>query len=265
MSEFLVRFYFCFSGNIPTWNSLSHFISTLLEEIFLLGISFSKEALSAPTWSLCTLHCSVTRLLSTLSPPGQEEPEQEQQEDGDDEDDAEHDVDGHAGGGDRGGAGGGDQVRAVQVANQHRLQEAETLAPVLVALQHQLQVDLGGLRGLQCVGFRTLAGCVRMETLQSARLCSEVEICALCQKVQDDSCCLPLCCGGGWTMVIVAVLMFDLLLLLLLVQLHLDRGLVQLVELVRQVDVLQDVLVHRDQLVRVVRLLPEHLQVFIFS
>ena len=62
-------------------------------------------------------------------------------------------------------------------------------------------------------------------------------------------------------MVIVAVLMFDLL-LLLLVQLHLDRGLVQLVELVRQVDVLQDVLVHRDQLVRVVRLLPEHLQVF---
>ena len=65
-------------------------------------------------------------------------------------------------------------------------------------------------------------------------------------------------------MVIVAVLMFDLL-LLLLVQLHLDRGLVQLVELVRQVDVLQDVLVHRDQLVRVVRLLPEHLQVFIFS
>ena len=64
-------------------------------------------------------------------------------------------------------------------------------------------------------------------------------------------------------MVIVAVLMIDLL--LLLVQLHLDRGLVQLVELVRQVDVLQDVLVHRDQLVRVVRLLPEHLQVFIFS
>ena len=62
-------------------------------------------------------------------------------------------------------------------------------------------------------------------------------------------------------MVIVAVLMFDLP-LLLLVQLHLDRGLVQLVELVRQVDVLQDVLVHRDQLVRVVRLLPEHLQVF---
>ena len=61
-------------------------------------------------------------------------------------------------------------------------------------------------------------------------------------------------------MVIVAVLMIDLL--LLLVQLHLDRGLVQLVELVRQVDVLQDVLVHRDQLVRVVRLLPEHLQVF---
>ena len=240
---------------------MSHFISTLLEEIFLLGISFSKEALSAPTWSLCTLHCSVARLLSPLSPPGQEEPKQEQQEDGEDEDDAGHDVDGHAGGGDRGGAGGGDQVRAVQVADQHRLQEAETLAPVLVALQHQLQVDLGGLRELQCVGFRTLAGCVRMETLQSARLCSEVKSCALCQKVQDDSCCLPLCCGGRWTMVIVAVLML-VLLLLLLVQLHLDRGLVQLVELVRQVDVLQDVLVHRDQLVCVVRLLPEHLQVF---
>ena len=54
-------------------------------------------------------------------------------------------------------------------------------------------------------------------------------------------------------MMVVAVLLVKV------TQLHLDGRLVQLVEPVRQVDVLQDVLVQRDQLAGMVRLLTKHL------
>ena len=154
---------------------ISSFISTLFRMKYIVYWE-SEEALGAPARTLqrSLLHCPLVSLLSPLVPSREEHPQYEQQENDKDDDHPGHDVDGQVGS--RGGrAGGGDQVRAIEVSHEHCPHQAQPLAPVVLQDHLCLRVILVGLRRAfnetKCFRFWTLAGCVWQISLECVCFC----------------------------------------------------------------------------------------------